>query len=94
MKRRGRELASLTQINALARRFPPNAAAAKNRGAKSGCVMPEDDEAARIEAARLEAALKETPRGAFALAGTSVALLILCWLSIYFFVFLPRGQVG
>ena len=56
---------------------------------KLGFSMNEED-----EAARLEFALQETPRGAFALAGLSVALLIICWLAIYFFVFLPRGQVG
>ncbi len=49
----------------------------------------EDDD---LEA--LEAALKEVPRGAIAVAGTAVTLLILCWLAIYLFVFLPRGSVG
>ena len=42
----------------------------------------------------LEEALKETPRGAFALAGITVALLMAAWLAIYLFVFLPRGSVG
>jgi asparagine N-glycosylation enzyme membrane subunit Stt3 len=42
----------------------------------------------------IEEALKETPRGAFALAGITVGLLMAAWLAIYFFVFLPRGQVG
>jgi asparagine N-glycosylation enzyme membrane subunit Stt3 len=43
---------------------------------------------------QLEAALKQTPRGAFALAGLTVGLLMLAWLAIYLFVFLPRGSVG
>lgn len=42
----------------------------------------------------LEEALEQAPRGAFALAGAAVALLIIAWLAIYFFIFLPRGQVG
>ena len=42
----------------------------------------------------LEEALKGTPRGAFALAGITVALLMAAWLAIYLFVFLPRGSVG
>jgi len=42
----------------------------------------------------IEAALKQTPRGAFAVAGTAVALLMLAWLAIYLLVFLPRGSVG
>ena len=42
----------------------------------------------------LSAALQETPRGAFALAGLTVALLLAAWFFVYFFVFLPRGSVG
>lgn len=44
--------------------------------------------------ADLEAALRETPRGAFALAAIAVGLLLAAWLAIYVFVFLPRGVVG
>lgn len=44
--------------------------------------------------AALEAALAETPRGALALSGLTVGLLMLAWLAIYLFVFLPRGMVG
>jgi hypothetical protein len=46
------------------------------------------------EANEMEAALTQVPRGALALAGTAVGLLMLAWLLIYLFVFLPRGQVG
>jgi hypothetical protein len=42
----------------------------------------------------LQAALEQTPRGAFAVAGVAVALLMLAWLAIYLLVFLPRGEVG
>jgi hypothetical protein len=42
----------------------------------------------------LEAALRDTPKGAFALAALTVGLLIIAWFLIYAFVFLPRGQVG
>jgi hypothetical protein len=42
----------------------------------------------------IEAALDQTPKGAFALAGLTVGLLMLAWLAIYVFVFLPRGEVG
>lgn len=43
---------------------------------------------------RLEAAMAPGPKGALAVSGIAVGLLILCWLAIYFFVFLPRGTVG
>ncbi len=42
----------------------------------------------------IDDALKETPKGAFTLAGLTVGLLIAAWFAIYIFVFLPRGQVG
>lgn len=53
--------------------------------------MQDDD---GLTPAQIDAALKETPRGAFALAGITVGLLMLAWLAVYFFVFLPRGSVG
>jgi hypothetical protein len=43
---------------------------------------------------RLEDAMDSAPRGAAVVAGIAVGLLILCWLLIYTFVFLPRGTVG
>lgn len=46
------------------------------------------------ELKRLEAAMDEAPRGALFVSGIAVGLLILCWLVIYFAVFLPRGTVG
>jgi hypothetical protein len=40
------------------------------------------------------AVLGPVPRGALALAGTAVVLLIAAWLATYFFFFLTRGPVG
>jgi hypothetical protein len=34
------------------------------------------------------------PRGAVTVSGIAVGLLLLCWLLIYAFIFLPRGTVG
>jgi len=34
------------------------------------------------------------PRGAVALAGLAVAVVIAIWLAFYVFVFLPRGPIG
>jgi len=44
--------------------------------------------------ANLERVMREVPRGALALAGLAVGLLLLAWLLIFSFVFLPRGMVG
>ncbi|MHB1207125.1 MAG: hypothetical protein ACYCZX_16265 [Rhodospirillaceae bacterium] len=38
--------------------------------------------------------LGPVPRGALALAGIAVALLVAAWLATYFFFFLTRGPVG
>jgi len=52
----------------------------------------QDDDGLSEEA--IEAALKQTPRGAFALAGLTVGLLMAAWFAIYLLIFLPRGSVG
>lgn len=41
----------------------------------------------------LDEALEEAPRGALALAGVAVMLLLVAWFVVYLFIFLPRGQV-
>ena len=46
------------------------------------------------EMERLEAAMEATPKGAVFVSALAVGLLLLCWLAIYIFVFLPRGTVG
>jgi hypothetical protein len=66
--------------------------------------MPErDDPAAResgraadagIDDAALERVMEEVPRGALALSGLTVGLLLLAWFLVYAFIFLPRGSVG
>jgi len=39
-------------------------------------------------------ALREVPKGAIALGGVAVVLLLITWLLIYLLVYLPRGMVG
>ena len=39
-------------------------------------------------------ALGDVPRGALALSGLAVGLLLVAWLLMYAFVFLPRGMVS
>jgi hypothetical protein len=39
-------------------------------------------------------ALRSVPSGAVALSGVAVLLLLIAWLAIYLFVYLPRGMVG
>jgi hypothetical protein len=34
------------------------------------------------------------PRGTVLVAGLSVAALLAIWIAFYFFIFVPRGQVG
>ena len=66
--------------------------------------MPEnEDRAARerddaahdgVDDAALERVMNEVPRGALALSGLTVVLLLLAWFFVYAFIFLPRGMVG
>jgi hypothetical protein len=53
---------------------------------------PDDDDGLSREA--LDAALESVPRGALALAGLTVGLLMVAYFLIYFLVFLPRGTVS
>lgn len=53
-----------------------------------------EDVADDVREADLEQVLKFVPRGALALAGIMVVILILAWLFIYFGVFIPRGPVN
>lgn len=46
------------------------------------------------ELSELESAMDSAPRGAAIVSAIAVGLLLLCWLAIYFGVFLPRGTVG
>ncbi|WP_052764094.1 hypothetical protein [Microvirga massiliensis] len=47
-----------------------------------------------ISDAALERVMREVPRGALALSGLTVGLLLLAWFLMYAYVFLPRGSVG
>jgi hypothetical protein len=46
------------------------------------------------ELERIKAAMEATPKGAVLVSAIAVGLLLLCWLAIYIFVFLPRGTIG
>ena len=46
------------------------------------------------ELQRLESAMEDAPKGAVLISAIAVGLLLLCWLAIYIFIFLPRGTVG
>lgn len=59
----------------------------------SAADRPEDVADSVLEA-DLERVMADVPRGAFALAGWAVAILMLLWLLIYFGVFIPRGPVN
>jgi len=47
-----------------------------------------------VDEAALSSVMRTVPLGAGVLAGSTVALLVLGYLLIYIFVFLPRGTVG
>jgi hypothetical protein len=55
---------------------------------------PVSDTSEQDEEVAADPRLERVPEGAMALAGIAVGLLLLAWLLIYFFVFLPRGSVG
>lgn len=52
------------------------------------------EESDDIDQAALTTVLRTVPLGAAVLAGSAVALVVLGYLAIYLFVFLPRGVVG
>ena len=47
-----------------------------------------------VDESALASVMQTVPLGAGVLAGSTVALLVLGYLIIYMFVFLPRGTVG
>lgn len=53
-----------------------------------------DGEDSPVSSPELERVMQQVPRGAFAVAGIAVALLVVGYLYVYLFVFLPRGMVG
>jgi hypothetical protein len=42
----------------------------------------------------LDTVMEQVPKGALALAGTAVLLLLIGWFFVYFVIFIPRGAVG
>ncbi len=42
----------------------------------------------------LDSVMDEVPKGALALAGIAVLLLLNGWYFVYFAIFIPRGSVG
>ena len=42
----------------------------------------------------LDAVMEQVPKGALALGGIAVLLLLIDWCFVYFFIFIPRGSVG
>ncbi len=55
--------------------------------------LPADPGSPADDAALAEA-LKTVPKGALALAGTAMGLLVLAWLIVYVFIFLARGPIS
>lgn len=47
-----------------------------------------------VDETALASVMRTVPLGAAVLAGSAVALLVLGYLIVYIFVFLPRGTVG
>ena len=47
-----------------------------------------------VDETALASVMRTVPLGAALLAGSAVALLVLGYLIVYIFVFLPRGTVG
>ena len=65
---------------------------AKIAGREGGELSLLEDDG--ISEADLDRVLRIAPRGAFVLTSVAVAILLLAWLGVYFFVFLPRGPIG
>lgn len=53
-------------------------------------IEPDSPNAAADQSA-VDDILGRGPVGAFALAGTATAIVVLIWLAFYFFVYLPRA---
>jgi hypothetical protein len=57
-------------------------------------VQPADRATAEISAIEAAQALSRGPVGALVIASIAVGLLFIAWLLFYFFLFLPRGEIG
>jgi len=65
-----------------------------NPADRSPPFQPPSETTDHIDEVALAEVMRVTPLGAGVLAGSAVALLVLGYLAIYLFVFLPRGPVG
>jgi len=54
-------------------------------------LEPTDQDPGGAEQQRVDAIVARGPGGAFALAGTAVAIVMALWLAFYFLVFVVRG---
>lgn len=52
----------------------------------------ESNDASRVEA-RVDEIVRSGPRGALAVAGIAVAIVVAMWFLFYFFAFVPRGNI-
>jgi hypothetical protein len=55
--------------------------------------LPNSHPAVELDQQQMQA-LRSVPSGAVALSVVAVLLLLIAWLAIYLFVYLPRGMVG
>ena len=53
-----------------------------------------DPVAAPISGDEAAQTLRDGPIGAFVVASIAVGLLFIAWLIFYFFLFIPRGEIG
>jgi hypothetical protein len=56
--------------------------------------QPADRATAEISASEAAQALSRGPVGALVIASIAVGLLFIAWLLFYFFLFIPRGEIG
>ena len=60
----------------------------------SDISVAQDRQQDSVSQADLDRVLLEVPRGAFMLCALALALLVICWLAIYFGIFVPRGPIS
>jgi hypothetical protein len=65
----------------------------ENKELMSDFTTPGPPAATELNGQQMQA-LRSVPSGAVALSGIAVLLLLLAWLAIYIFIYLPRGMVG
>jgi hypothetical protein len=73
---------------------PASSRIAENDQPHASAAARAEHVAAPVAAETAAEALKHGPLGALVVAGIALGLLLLGWLALYFFIFLPRGSVG